>query len=432
MIHHLRIRNYKSLRNLDLQLNRLSVLFGPNAAGKSNFFDALQLLSRLGTSRSLKEAFEAPYRGRPIESFAFGPDGLDGLLQHDSASLSIEVDVELSPFVIDTVNRQIAESRRGQKNGHGLEPENHIHHRLLRYRVEIGITPSTGLLRVNDEYFGPLDRKGQPKSRPQPFIETAEDRLRLRMEGQAHPTYFDLYLDHTLLSRPHYPPHYPHLTAFKAELSNWFFYYFEPRERMRAATPVREVRHIGLMGEDLAAFLHTLRTQDPKQFQAVAKAMHELIPAITDILTEVNKFGEVELSVVEGGTAIPARVVSEGTLRALGLLALGGVKEPPSLIAFEEPENGVHPRRIRDIAEILVNRADSENTQVIVTTHSPILPNHIPAESLFVCRKIHGATSVDPFSTWGPLGKADEIASGLEDTSDLSISERLLRGDFDG
>ncbi len=432
MIQHIRIGNYKSLSNLDLRLERLSVLFGPNAAGKSNFFDALQLLSRLANSRGLKEAFEAPYRGRPIESFAFGAGGIEGLLRQDSAALSIEVDVELSPFVVATVNRQIAETRRGQTNGNGSEPENHIHHRLLRYRVEIGITPSTGVLHVNDEYFGPLDRKGQPKSRPQPFLESAEGRLRLRMEGQSHPSYFDLYLDHTLLSRPHYPPHYPHLTAFKIELSNWFFYYFEPRERMRAATPVKEVRHIGLMGEDLAAFLHTLRTQDPKQFQAVSKAMHELIPAITGILTGVNKFGEVELSVVEGGTAIPARVVSEGTLRALGLLALGGVKEPPSLIAFEEPENGVHPRRIRDIADILVNRAGSDDTQVIVTTHSPILPNHIPTQSLFVCRKIHGATSIDPFSTWGPLGKADEIASGLEDASELPISERLLRGDFDG
>lgn len=407
------------------------MLFGPNAVGKSNFFDALQLLSRLVTSRSLKEAFEPPYRGRPIESFSFGPEGLEGLLRQESAALSFEVDVQLSPFIIDSVNRQIAEGRRGQKNGNDSEPENHIHHDVLRYRVEIGITPSTGLLRVNDEYFAPLDRKGQPKSRPQPFIEASGDRVRLRMEGQAHPTYFDLHLDHTVLSRPHYPPHYPHLTAFKAELNNWFFYYFEPRERMRAATAVKEVRHIGLMGENLAAFLHTLRAQDPTQFEVVAKAMHSLIPSITNIATEVNKFGEVELSIVEGGAAIPARVVSEGTLRALGLLALGGVKDPPSLIAFEEPENGVHPRRIRDIAEILVNRAESENTQVIVTTHSPILPDNIPTPSLFVCRKVNGTTHIDPFKTWGPLGKASDILTGLEE-SDLSISERLLRGDFDG
>lgn len=432
MIRHIRIKNYKSLRNLDLKLERLSVLFGPNAVGKSNFFDALQLLSRLGTSRSLKEAFEAPYRGRPIESFSFGPEGLEGLLKQESAALSLEVDVQLSPFAIQSVNRQIADSRRGQKGTNGSEPENHIHHPLLRYRVEIGIAPATGLLHVNNEYFGPLDRYWAPRNKPQPFIQTTDGKIRLRMEGQAHPTYFDVQMDHTVLSRPHYPPHFPHLTAFKAELSSWFFYYFEPRERMRAATPVKEVRHIGLMGEELASFLHTLRTQDPKQFETVAKAIHVLIPSITGISTELNRFGEVELKILEGGAAIPARVVSEGTLRALGLLALGGVKEPPALIAFEEPENGIHPRRIRDVAEILANRAGSEDTQVIVTTHSPMLSDCIDPPNLFVCRKLSGATQIEPLQTWGPLGKKSAVEDGLEDPSELPVSERLLRGDFDG
>ena len=74
MIKRIKIRNYKSLRDVDVVLEPLSVLFGPNAAGKSNFIDALQLLSRIASSRTLKEAFEPPYlfRGaRPrIDSIA--------------------------------------------------------------------------------------------------------------------------------------------------------------------------------------------------------------------------------------------------------------------------------------------------------------------------------------------------------------------------
>ena len=50
--------------------------------------------------------------------------------------------------------------------------------------------------------------------------------------------------------------------------------------------------------------------------------------------------GEVELRIREAGVAIPARVLSEGTLRMLGLLALVGTKSPPALAGFEEPENG--------------------------------------------------------------------------------------------
>ena len=53
---------------IDVKLEPLTVPFGPNAAGKSNFPDALLLLSRIGASRTLREAFDAPYRGKPLES----------------------------------------------------------------------------------------------------------------------------------------------------------------------------------------------------------------------------------------------------------------------------------------------------------------------------------------------------------------------------
>jgi predicted ATPase len=434
MIRRIHITRYKSLRDVTVALQPLSVLFGPNAAGKSNFIDALQLLSRIAGSRSLKEAFEPPYRGKPMESFSFGETGLEGLAIKDSVSFCIEVDIELSPVVIAAVNKEILETKRGpaENGGESKRQASFIHHESLRYRIEVGISPRTGILHVADEYLAPLGRDGRPKTRPQPFLERARDRIHLRMEGQSHPTYFDRYLDHAIVSRPHYAPHYPHLTALKKELQSWFFYYFEPRERMRAPASVKEVRHIGLMGEELAAFLNTLRNLDPRQFAAVEKAVHSLIPSITGIRTEVNKVGEVELSLMEGPVAMPARVVSEGTLRALGLLALSGVKEPPAVVGFEEPENGVHPRRIRDIAKILVNRAESGNTQLIVTTHSPILPDHVPDNALFVCRKKDGATSIEPFEAWGPLGREPEIASALDENAEhLTVSQRMLRGDFD-
>jgi predicted ATPase len=428
--------NYKSLRDVDVTLRPLSVLFGPNAAGKSNFIDALQLLSRIAGSRSLKEAFDPPYRGKPMESFSFDDTGLEGLTKKDTASFLIEVDIDLSPAVIEAVNREILETKRGQiSEGNGGEPKrpaSFIHHSRLRYRIEIGISPRTGVLHVADEHLVALGHDGQPKTRPLPFLELVGRRIHLRMEGQSHPTYFDRYLDHAIVSRPHYAPHYPHLTALKKELQSWFFYYFEPRERMRAPTSVKEVRHIGLMGEELAAFLNTLRNLDPRQFEAVEKAVHSLIPSITGIRTEVNKVGEVELSLMEGPVAMPARVVSEGTLRVLGLLALSGVKEPPAVIGFEEPENGVHPRRIRDIAKILVSRAESGNTQLIVTTHSPILPDHVLDDSLFVCRKKDGTTAIEPFATWGPLGRKSDIDVALDEGEPrLPVSQRMLRGDFD-
>ena len=82
---------------------------------------------------------------------------------------------------------------------------------------------------------------------------------------------------------------------------------------------------------------------------------------------------------------------------------------------------------------ILESRAESGNTQLIVTTHSPILPDHIPDESLFVCQKKSNGTSIEPFSSWGPLVRRSDIDTALEDGIEpLPVSQRMLRGDFDG
>jgi len=57
MIKRLKVSGYKSLNDVEIHFQPLSVIFGPNAAGKSNILDALNLLSRMATSRTLKDAF---------------------------------------------------------------------------------------------------------------------------------------------------------------------------------------------------------------------------------------------------------------------------------------------------------------------------------------------------------------------------------------
>ena len=112
MLKRIEIKGYKSLVDVQVDLQPLVVLFGPNGAGKSNFLDALQLLSRMAVSPTLKAAFEPPYRGKPLESFSFGDEGIPGLQKQESASFSIQADVELSPAVVKVVEQQIREMKR--------------------------------------------------------------------------------------------------------------------------------------------------------------------------------------------------------------------------------------------------------------------------------------------------------------------------------
>ena len=436
MIKRLKVKGYKSLKDVEVRFEPLNIIFGPNAAGKSNFLDALQLLSRMATSRTLKDAFEPPYRGKPLESFSFEEDGIKGLLGHDTLSFIMEADVEISETVAAAVSRQIREMRKGKASDTSTslkqDKQSFVREKNLRYRIQIEIMPRSGMLRVADEYLAALTADGAISRKRAPFLEKIKNRLHLRMEGQAHPTYYDLYLDHSVLSMPLYPPHYPHVIAIRQELASWFFFYFEPRERMRAPSAVKEVRHIGLMGEDLASFLNTLRAFDEPQFKAVEKALHMIIPNINGIDVSVNDLGEVELKLLEGKTPIPSRVLSEGTLRILGLLALGGAKEPPALIGFEEPENGIHPRRIRMVADLLKNRVATGETQLIVTTHSPILPDMLSNEDLFICRKEKGQTVIQAFKSlelWRERAIRDALDA--EEYVEPSVSERIMRGDFD-
>ncbi len=438
MLKRIKIQGYKSLVDLELNLTPLAVLIGPNASGKSNFLDALQLLSRIATYQTLEEAFDHPYRGHPLESFTFGEEGIKGILKKDKVSFCIEVDVELSSDVVDSVNRRIQEIKettiKDAKSIDKLASDQRlpVREKYLRYRIEIEMIPKQGFIRVADEYLAALSNEGEEKQNRKPFLERNRNRLHLRMEGQSHPLYYERYLDYSILSRSHYPPHYPHLTAMQQELANWLTFYLEPREQMRLPNPVKAVHDIGTMGEDLAAFLNTLQSQNKQQFESIVKSLHIMIPSITGIDVNVNELGEVELDIREGDKRISSRLLSEGTLRILGLLALVGAEESPVLIGFEEPENGIHPRRIRRIAQFLETRMILEDIQFIVTTHSSLLPDLIPPESLYVCRKVAGNTEIKPYMMqWGAIFKESEINVALDDEDTLSPSELILRGDLD-
>lgn len=104
---------------------------------------------------------------------------------------------------------------------------------------------------------------------------------------------------------------------------------------------------------------------------------------------------------LSGGERLPARLISDGTLRLLALLTTLRLDPRPYLIGIEEPENGIYPGRLRALVELLRQEAErrlheqpgfvatifansefsvphtiSTNLlppQILLTTHSPVL-----------------------------------------------------------
>jgi predicted ATPase len=410
MLRRLRVVNFKSLADVTIDLPRVAVLFGPNAAGKSNFLDAVQALSRIGTLRTLSDALAEPIRGYPIESFSFPSGGLQALLSSSNPNFSLEADL--------TAGRD-----------------------SYRYRVITEIEPNSGRLSVEDEYLAPLGSKGDPKGRP--VIEKVGESLHIRRKSKpAHPRQESVGLNHSILSDPRLGGiEYKAIERVRQELSGWRTYYLDPRVAMRAAQPPSDVRDIGVLGGEIAPFLYRLKAENEKYFFAASRTLRSIVPNVEGITIDLDKRrGTLDILIRQDGIDYSSRVVSEGTLRVLALCAIVVNPWGGSLLAFEEPENGVHPRRLELIVNLLLSLAMERGRQVIATTHSPLFcdavlrgarshPNDV---GLFNVRRAGQATLVQPFDITGPLFKDQQIAEALTSGTEDGLFESLmLRGMLD-
>ncbi len=446
MIRRVFIKGYKSLKDVDVKFNPLTVILGPNASGKSNLLDALGLLSRIVAGPNIKAAFDN-HRGAPLESFHIPSGGIEKLIRQETLRLSLGVEVELSKDVVQHTEKLIQDLREGFPEPDSNERtgrNQRIRERYLRYEVEIEFRTPTGYLRVINERLVALRKDGEPSRARSPFLDRNDDlhRLVLRMEGQSHPTYHELGLDYAIVSTTLYAPHYPHITAFREELRRWKFYYFDPGV-MRQESDLKAVDSVGQDGEDLSGFYHTLKVQDPQQFAGISDSLPIALPSAESIDTAITEQGHVRLIYKDSCSEYSSLVISDGTLRVLGLFAIMSSFNKASTIGFEEPENGVHPRRLSIITRLLANTVmkDSE-TQVLVTTHSPRLPellnqgtdsqNH-HSRALIVTSSKRGSETKFEYLHDSPLFKQIDVEDALdEDHSAATLEEALIRGDFGG
>ena len=124
-------------------------------------------------------------------------------------------------------------------------------------------------------------------------------------------------------------------------------------------------------GANLSSVLNGLGKQT-STLEEIERRLREFYPRVKYLRTEVNA-NTIQTVMHEEGmqTSIPTSRMSDGTLRYLCLLAILCQPEPPALICLEEPEAGLHPDIIPEVAKLL--QEASQRTQLIVTTHSDIL-----------------------------------------------------------
>jgi predicted ATPase len=226
----------------------------------------------------------------------------------------------------------------------------------------------------------------------------------------------------------------------RREFEGWRIYYLDPRVAMRSARPPADIQDIGVVGADIAPYLYRLNAEHPKHFGAVKRTLQALIPSIEDLRVDLDeKRGTLDIQVQQDGALFSSRIISEGTLRVLALCAIAVNPWAKGLIAFEEPENGVHPRRLELIAELLHSLASQPGRQVIVTTHSALFCDAILQKArsngstlsddvaMFNIRRGRQGTEVHDFRELAlPLFQNSELRNALTSSTEDGIFEALL------
>lgn len=386
MIKRLRVKGFKSLYDLDVAFSPLTVLFGTNTSGKRNVLDVIQLLAKSVTAEHIADIFDAPFRGSLLSCFSLGDDG------HVPENAKIEITVDLSvSFASGSSDLPYKEVRYELVLGYAPERFPCVLHEAL---YDIAENQETCLF--------PLWLKGD-----------------LRHAGSTLLSEFKSvsYLHGASLGDMALP------LAVAQEIKSWRVFALDPQDGLRSINEeFRSNANLGPKGENLASFLYVLKMRDPFQWETFQKALHLYIPEIDGLDVDLNQHNEVAVYIKEGKKKIPIRLISDGTLNLMGLLAMGDTHNPRGVIGIDEPENGLHPSKMGLLARLLETQA-TDNQQLIVTTHSPYLLDHVPLASIYVCQKENGKTRMRPVTDLS-------VISCLSD--DILLSDLIVSGALNG
>ncbi len=168
-------------------------------------------------------------------------------------------------------------------------------------------------------------------------------------------------------------------------------------------------------GFGLATLLDEITGYDVDRFVQLQKAFREFFPQYQRIMlspshawTRQNHNGDQELYQQALGKEVRLATekaeirlsqASDGVILLLGFLALTYSPNPPNLLLIEEPENGVHPKRLIEVAKLLRRFAErvEKRPQIIMTTHSPwLLSEFQPQEVTLMRRQPDGSAKAFP------------------------------------
>ena len=331
MITQFRVRNFKALRDVKLALTPFHILIGPNDSGKTSILEALAAVCR-SVDMQLSQAFAGRWNGTELvwRNGRLVPVEFQLTAKDDESEFTYDLTFD---FPVDGKSVQVKRESVGPL----------LDTKTVEFPPSYGGWTSIGYAAANHHTLGSQDRDEVARIVHDVF------------------TGVQIYRwDSRFLALPNAP-----------DASRRF--------RMEPS------------GFGLALCLDDILGYDRKLFERLENRFKTIFPDIetirlmpepafaapTDASVEVpvlqRKDGKgIYFQFSGGGPLVPASQVSDGVLLILAYLAVLHLPQPPRLLLVEEPENGIHPARLKEVLSILRDLvAEQSHTQVVMTTHSP-------------------------------------------------------------
>ncbi|UOQ59489.1 AAA family ATPase [Leucobacter rhizosphaerae] len=337
------VSGYRSLVDVVLPLEELTVISGANGTGKSNVYRALRLLAAAGEGRTVG----AIAREGGLASVLWaGPEtprktNAQGTRRTKPVSLRLGYGSDEFGYLTDLGLPQVDPGR----SFFVLDPE------IKREQV----------------FTGPFARPASV------IIDRTRAAVRVRGDGGGWRTVPQtLDPSQSLLRDLDDGDSLPEVLRLRHRMAQWRFYdHFrtDPDAPSRRAQVGTRTRWLSDDGADLAAVWATARESGDDR--GLTRAVDHAFPG-SSVEIEANN-GVFQLLLHQPGLLRPLRTgeLSDGTLRYLLLCAALLPANPPPLIVINEPESSLHMSLLEPLAALIADAA--ARTQVIVVTHSPEL-----------------------------------------------------------
>lgn len=328
IVNQIKINRFKSIRELDLTLNKINVLIGPNGAGKSNFIQFFNLLKNIVSQN--------------LQNFVAANGGADSFLYF---------------------GRKFSESFDGT-----------ITFGLNEYYFELTTTADNNFYFSKEvtRYYNPRFDK---KSSKNLSIGNKETKLIEEYKKETHAG----VVHHILESMSRWRVYHFHDTSSSAKIKQEGDIN-DNRSLRRDASNLAAFLY--LLQEKYPEYFYrienTIKLIAPffEKFQLEPLALNK-----EKIRLEWKHVGSDEY--------FNANHLSDGTLRMICLITLLLQPNPPDTIIIDEPELGLHPAAITLLTSLIKSIAANKK-QVICSTQSVTFLNHFEPEDIIVVDRSNG------------------------------------------